>query len=279
MYRLYGSEMISCGLERPERLEEMGMRAKYPIVLGRMEEISAEAKLLIGLCYEICFLVKELRRLVATVCGLRELLRFVYHLAGFRLCWLRRMNKADLVIDGRSEAVERETDETDDRMGGGAGSGEWMAELRIQKAAIRDWRPADQVKVWSCLQKLAEEEGEENHRLDNPFNICSSCSWGSINCESIGQGGREVAVVVHAVFLFKVLRLKVFDLVGWVEVIAENLKIIGSLRQIGSNFLERSESLAVGMVTVTSPNPNLISQSDNSTINNPQHQTLVLIRG
>ncbi|KAI8446080.1 hypothetical protein BY996DRAFT_6423092 [Phakopsora pachyrhizi] len=65
MYRLYGSEMISCGLERPERLEEMGMRAKYPIVLGRMEEISAEAKLLIGLCYKICFLVKELRQLVA----------------------------------------------------------------------------------------------------------------------------------------------------------------------------------------------------------------------
>ncbi|KAI8445722.1 hypothetical protein BY996DRAFT_6564627 [Phakopsora pachyrhizi] len=139
------------------------------------------------------------------------------------------------VNDGRSEAVERETDETDDRMGGGAGSGDdtpskgwlntlalgclidcqprWMAELRIQKAAIRDWRPADRVKVWSCLQKLAEEEGEENHRLDNPFNIwaCSCALRRSILSEARVQlraeGGREVAVVVHAVFLFKVLRV------------------------------------------------------------------------
>ncbi|KAI8453686.1 hypothetical protein BY996DRAFT_6568537 [Phakopsora pachyrhizi] len=161
------------------RLEEMGMRAKYPIVLGRMEEISAEAKLLIGLCYEICFLVKELRQLVATVCGLRELLRFVYHLAGFRLCWLRMEGEAE--EDERSGSCQRQwrgkqmrlvmTSNGNDGMGGGAGSGEWMAELRIQKAAIRDWQPADWVKVWSCLQKLAEEEGEENHRLDNPFNI------------------------------------------------------------------------------------------------------------
>ncbi|KAI8444308.1 hypothetical protein BY996DRAFT_6557655, partial [Phakopsora pachyrhizi] len=122
--------------------------------------------------------------------------------------------------------------------------------------AIRDRYPTDWVKRWSCLQKLAEEEGEENRRLDNPFNIwaCSCALRRSILSEARVQlraeGGREVAVVVHAVFLFKVLRLKVFDLVGWVEVIAENLKIIGSLRQIGSNFSERSESLAVGMVTV-----------------------------
>ncbi|KAI8442907.1 hypothetical protein BY996DRAFT_6482700 [Phakopsora pachyrhizi] len=162
MYWLYGSEMIICGLERPERPEEMGMRAKYPIVLGQMEEISAEAK----------FLIEESSRIL--------------------------VSRTDLPIkdagnDGWSEAVERETDETDDGMGGGAGSGDdtpskgwlntlalgclidcqprWMAELRIQKAAIGDWRPADWVKVWSCLQKLAEEEGEENHRLDNPFNI------------------------------------------------------------------------------------------------------------
>ncbi|KAI8456562.1 hypothetical protein BY996DRAFT_6541185 [Phakopsora pachyrhizi] len=160
-------------------------------LLGQMEEISAEAKLLIGLCYEICFL---------TVCGLRELLRFVYHLAGFRLCRLRsvqrrvqsrRMNKADL---GKQMRLVM-TSNGNEGMGGGAGSGDdtpskgWlntedsegclrgMIEGRIindsvkSVIAIRDWRPADWVKVWSCLQKLAEEEGEENHRLDNPFNI------------------------------------------------------------------------------------------------------------
>ncbi|KAI8444123.1 hypothetical protein BY996DRAFT_6528433 [Phakopsora pachyrhizi] len=188
------------------------MRAKYPIVLGQMEEISAEAKLLIGLCYEICFLVKELRRLVATcmantrqtVCGLRELLRFVYHLAGFRLCRLRSchcdqigwkrilVRRTDLPIKDARQWRGKQmrlvmTSNGNDRMGGGAGSGDtpskgwlntlalgclidcqprWMAELRIQKAAIRDLRPADRVKVWSCLQKLAEEEGEENHRAD-----------------------------------------------------------------------------------------------------------------
>ncbi|KAI8448782.1 hypothetical protein BY996DRAFT_6538734 [Phakopsora pachyrhizi] len=246
MYRLYGSEMISCGLERPERLEEMGMRAKYPIVLGRMEEISAEAKVLIGLCYEICFLVKELRRSVACHCD--------------QIGWKRILvRRTDLPIKDARQWRGKQmrlvmTSNGNDRMGGGAGSGDdtpskgwlntlalgclidcqprWMAELRIQKAAIRDWRPADRVKVWS-----SEEEGEENHRLDNPFIIwaCSCALRRSILSEARVQlraeGGREVAVVVHAVFLFKVLRLKVFDLVGWVEVIAENLKIIGSLRQ------------------------------------------------
>ncbi|KAI8450461.1 hypothetical protein BY996DRAFT_6556809 [Phakopsora pachyrhizi] len=196
------------------------MRAKYPIVLGQMEEISAEAKLLIGLCYEICFLVKELRQLVATVCGLRELLRFVYHLAGFRLCRLRSVQRrchcdqigwkrilvrrTDLPIKDarqwrgkqmRLVMTSNGTEMTEWEEGPDQGSDQkssmpcgtirralalgclidcqprWMAELRIQKAAIRDWRPADRVKVWSCLQKLAEEEGEENHRLDNPFNI------------------------------------------------------------------------------------------------------------
>ncbi|KAI8450124.1 hypothetical protein BY996DRAFT_6614712 [Phakopsora pachyrhizi] len=189
MYRLYGSEMISCGLERPERLEEMGMRAKYPIVLGRMEEISAEAKLLIG---------------------------------------EGRMNEADLVrrtdlpikdaVNDGSEAVERETDETAEMTEWEEGPDQgtirlalgclidcqprWMAELRIQKAegddsvksviAIRDWRPADRVKVWSCLQKLAEEEGEENHRLDNLSTFDRRVTQNS-----------KVAVVVHAVFLSK----------------------------------------------------------------------------
>ncbi|KAI8448805.1 hypothetical protein BY996DRAFT_6533748 [Phakopsora pachyrhizi] len=181
------------------------MRAKYPIVLGQMEEISAEAKLLIGLCYEICFLVKELRQLVATVCGLRELLRFVYHLAGFRLCrllsvqrrchcdqigWKRILvRRTDLPIKDarqwrgkqmRLVMTSNGTEMTEWEEGPDQGSDQkssmpcgtirralalgclidcqprWMAELRIQKAAIRDWRPADR------LEELAEEEGEEN---------------------------------------------------------------------------------------------------------------------
>ncbi|KAI8448873.1 hypothetical protein BY996DRAFT_6540113 [Phakopsora pachyrhizi] len=129
------------------------------------------------------------------------------------------------------------TSNGNDRMGGGAGSGDDTPSKGWLNKAIRDRYPTDWVKRWSCLQKLAEEEGEENRRLDNPFNIwaCSCALQRSILSEARVQlraeGGREVAVVVHAVFLFKVLRLKVFDLVGWVEVIAENLKIIGSLRQ------------------------------------------------
>ncbi|KAI8446366.1 hypothetical protein BY996DRAFT_6573416, partial [Phakopsora pachyrhizi] len=242
------------------RLEEMGMRAKYPIVLGRMEEISAEAKLLIGLCYEICFLVKSSGDWLQLCVGLRELLRFVYHLARFRLCWLRfglqchcdqigwkriLVRRTDLPIKDAWRGKQMRlvmTSNGNDRNGRrgrirgvtenlstpcGDNKKRWMAELRIQKAAIRDWRPADQVKVWSCLQKLAEEEGEENHRLDNPFNICSSCSWGSIIANRLGK-----------VRLLQ--RIKDY----WI------VEAVTRISRIGSNFLERSESLAVGMVTV-----------------------------
>ncbi|KAI8444298.1 hypothetical protein BY996DRAFT_6437196 [Phakopsora pachyrhizi] len=179
------------------------MRAKYPIVLGQMEEISAEAKLLIGLCYEICFLVKELRQLVATVCGLRELLRFIVSVAvcaeeSSRILVRRtdlpikdarqwRGKQMRLVMTSNGRMCQAEMTEWEE--GPDQGSDQkssmpcgtirralalgclidcqprWMAELRIQKAAIRDWRPADR------LEELAEEEGEENYRLDNPFNI------------------------------------------------------------------------------------------------------------
>ncbi|KAI8443579.1 hypothetical protein BY996DRAFT_6459273 [Phakopsora pachyrhizi] len=104
------------------------------------------------------------------------------------------------------------TSNGNDRMGGGAGSGE-DGLTRWLLVAIRDRYPTDWVKRWSCLQKLAEEEGEENRRLDNPFNIwaCSCALRRSILSEAHVQlraeGGREVAVVVHAVFLFKVLRV------------------------------------------------------------------------
>ncbi|KAI8445267.1 hypothetical protein BY996DRAFT_6613713 [Phakopsora pachyrhizi] len=156
--------------------------------------------------------------------------------------WQWRGNQMRLVM----------TSNGNDRMGGGAGSGDdtpskgWLNRKIIkdsEKLAIvrgdrgnrgnPDRYPTDWVKK---VELLAERRGEENRRLDNPFNIwaCSCALRRSILSEarvSAESGGREVAVVVHAVFLFKVLRLKVFDLVGWVEVIAENLKIIGSLRQ------------------------------------------------
>ncbi|KAI8442794.1 hypothetical protein BY996DRAFT_6520133 [Phakopsora pachyrhizi] len=214
-------------------------------LLGRMEEISAEAKLLIGLCYEICFLVKELRQLVARILVRRTDLP-IKDAVKLLSTILRKQMRLVMTSNG-TEMTEWEEgpDQRDDTPSKGwlntlalgcliDCQPRWMAELRIQKAAIRDWGPADWVKVWSCLQKLAEEEGEENHRLDNPFNIwaCSCALRRLILSEARVQlRPEEVAVVVDAVFLFKVLRLKVFDLVGWVEVNAENLKIIGSLRQ------------------------------------------------
>ncbi|KAI8442765.1 hypothetical protein BY996DRAFT_6548848 [Phakopsora pachyrhizi] len=137
--------------------------------------------------------------------------------------WQWRGNQMRLVM----------TSNGNDRMGGGAGSGEGDRGNRGNPGSVPN-RLGEKVEL---LAESMREEGEENRRLDNPFNIwaCSCALRRSILSEARVQlraeGGREVAVVVHAVFLFKVLRLKVFDLVGWVEVIAENLKIIGSLRQ------------------------------------------------
>ncbi|CAH7686755.1 hypothetical protein PPACK8108_LOCUS21455 [Phakopsora pachyrhizi] len=74
--------------------EEMGMRAKYPIVLGQMEEISAEAKLLIGLCLRNLFLGQRAQAINLSitwqVLDRRHCDQIGWEVRG------RRMNKADL---------------------------------------------------------------------------------------------------------------------------------------------------------------------------------------
>ncbi|KAI8446734.1 hypothetical protein BY996DRAFT_6576160 [Phakopsora pachyrhizi] len=179
------------------------MRAKYPIVLGQMEEISAKAKLLIGLCLRNLFLgrraqaidLSDLYDKYLTDCVWRHCDQIGWKVRG------RRMNKVYLVIDGWSEAVERET-MTKWEEGPDEGSRyaqalalgclidcqpRRMAELRIQMAGkiINDSVKSVIVRgdrgnrgnpelvprrSGESLEELAEEEGEENHRLDNAFN-------------------------------------------------------------------------------------------------------------
>ncbi|CAH7689999.1 hypothetical protein PPACK8108_LOCUS25211 [Phakopsora pachyrhizi] len=76
--------------------------------------------------------------------------------------------KVDAVM-GQAEMTEQEEDEKERRI-----EGNIIGDSDEAMIAIQGWRPADWGKEWTQLLKLAEGEGKEDHRLDNPFNICHS---------------------------------------------------------------------------------------------------------